>query len=222
MKFSKSTVDMVKQWKLEANIAIALGAFTTTLGFTSAVSLAQLEDRIVDAWGCMVCVVLALITTIVAVFVKRYLLLYAVDLKRNQLVYSINFFQLDICVGQIDRLSPDGEDRMIILRDKSLPKHENLYTSEKDAQKALDCFLNELYSNVKSYVGVDSLNADVMAEIRKGYMVYLANHPSFDPQNYDVSEVVMAAAKYHKHRTCRTKEKAEARECLRNNISNKN
>lgn len=223
MLFTEGKVQKLKEINHKWNKAIALYATISVFPIIGALVFAyygesEIFEGLLIPLGVLL--VVGLSALIGACIERRTELLNIAGLKRHQFIYSVNYYQLNTAIDRVSHIDPNGGKYMIITEGcEPILGHERFYLDERNAQDALDRFLEGLYSDVKSYIGCDgSIPVSVMGEIRQGFMNYIAKNSLVDPTKYDISKVVIEIEEYHKSKASDLREQKEAKESLKRRI----
>lgn len=225
MNFTNKTFDSLRK---RSNIfdAVTLMFAILTIVFLAVGGTVYGSDAVSDniALGLLTLGPVSFVLCILTVYIKRWALLKFVGLKYGQTVYVVVHRGLRIRSGKVCGIEPWSSLCPVSLYSAEPdPEWENIYLTQKEADKALDAFISGLYRVVSGYVGYEgSLSTVDRNEIREGYKKFLANNQGVHPTEFKVEDLVTFIVNHRKEQEDTESEKLKAKEALRNSFTGVN
>lgn len=225
MNFTNKTFDSLRK---RSNIfdAVTLMFAILTIVFLAVGGIVYGGEAVSDniALGLLALGPVSFVLCVLTTYIKRWALLKFVGLKNGQTVYVLVHRGLRVKSVKVCNIEPWCTLCPVAMYSADPdPEWENIYLTQKEADKALDTFISGLYRVVSGYVGYEGpLSTVDRNEIREGYKKFLANNQGVCPTEFKVEDLVTFIVNSRKEQKDAEGERVKAKEALRNSFTGAN
>lgn len=221
MKFDEKTfIHLRKKNTIFNSIAVLFGI--AAIVFLPIGSVLLDNERIPTAFIFLGLCFAFVFLTMATVSLKAKHLLKFVGLKKFQRVFVVNHRGLSVTAVDVTGIDPWDTHCTIKTDFYTAVESEHIYPTRKEADKALQSFIDDLYKNVTDYIGFEGvLSRTDHEEIISGYKKFLAKNQYQSPTGVKAEDLVTFMVAYRQEQKVLEAQKEAAKNTLKDEFMKK-